>query len=67
MSYICPTCGKQFETDIEVSQHFLKCWKENNPHHKSKSAPRSEDKNIREVNEDITAFFKSFEEGSTNV
>jgi len=60
MKYICPTCEKEFDTEEEVSKHFLKCWKEQNPHHKSKPAPRSEDINTSEVNDDILDFFNSF-------
>ena len=58
--YICPTCGKQFETEDVLAKHFLKCWKEKNPNHKSKPAPRSEDINTRTDNEDILNFFNSF-------
>ena len=58
--YICPTCGKQFETEDVFTKHFLKCWKEKNPNHKSKPAPRSEDINTRTDNEDILNFFNSF-------
>jgi len=66
MKYVCPTCDKEFNTDEEVSKHFLKCWKNNNPYHKSKSAPRSEDINTREINEDIAKFFVSLEEEIEN-
>lgn len=59
MKYICPTCNKEFDTDEEVSKHFLKCWKDNNPHHKSKPAPRSEDINTSEISDDIANFFAS--------
>lgn len=58
--YICPTCGKGFETEEALTKHYLKCWKEKNPNHKSKSAPRSEDINTREVSNDIANFFNSF-------
>jgi hypothetical protein len=59
--YICPTCCKEFEKEEVLVKHFLKCWKEKNPCHKSKSAPRSEDINTREVNEDVMNFFASFQ------
>ena len=55
--YICPTCGKQFENDEVLTKHFLKCWKEKNPTHKSKPAPRSEDINTRTISDDIMNFF----------
>ena len=60
MIYICPTCNKEFNIEEEVIKHFLKCWKEQNPHHKSKPAPRSEDISINEVSDDILNFFNSF-------
>ena len=56
--YICPTCGKQFENDEVLIKHFLKCWKEKNPNHKSKPAPRSADIDTREDNQEILDFFK---------
>ena len=58
--YICPTCGKQFENDEFLTKHFLKCWKEKNPNHKSKPAPRSADIDTREDNQEILDFFNSF-------
>ena len=48
--YICPTCCKEFEKEEVLVKHFLKCWKDKNPNHHSKPAPRSEDINTREVN-----------------
>lgn len=66
MIYICPTCSKEFKTEGEVTAHFLKCWKEQNPHHKSKPAPCSEDITITEVNEDIMAFFDSLKGDDNN-
>ena len=58
--FICPTCGKTFEKEDLLTKHFLKCWKEKNPNHKSKPAPRSEDINTREDNQEILNFFNSF-------
>ena len=58
--FICPICGKQFDTEEVLVKHYLQCWKEHNPNHKSKSAPRSEDVNTREVNSDIIDFFNLF-------
>ena len=58
--YICPTCNKSFEKEEILTKHFLKCWKEQHPYHKSKPAPRSEDINTSKVNEDILNFFNSF-------
>lgn len=61
--YICPTCQKEFSTENEVSKHFLNCWKEKNPNHKSNPAPRSEDVVVRQLDNDIADFFSSFQEG----
>ena len=58
--YICPVCNKEFPTEDIVVKHYLKCWKEKHPHHKSKAAPLSEDRNTREVSADVTNFFNSF-------
>ena len=58
--YICPTCGKQFNEEEILVKHMSKCWREKNPHLRSKPAPRSEDINTREINDDILNFFSSF-------
>lgn len=58
--FICPTCGKQFDTEDALVKHYMRCWKEKNPNHKSKPAPRSEDINTREDNQSILDFFNSF-------
>ena len=58
--YICSVCSCKFESRENLTTHFLKCWKEKNPNHKSKSAPRSEDVNTREDEDDILSFFNSF-------
>lgn len=58
--YICPTCKKGFEKEENLTKHFLSCWKEQHPSHISKSAPRSENIETRQVNEDIINFFNSF-------
>ena len=58
--FVCPTCGKQFDVEDVLVKHYLKCWKEKNPYHQSKSAPRSEDINTREDNQAILDFFNSF-------
>jgi hypothetical protein len=59
--YICPTCSKEFEKEETLVKHFLKCWKEKNPTRQAKSAPRSEDVNTREINDDVANFFNSFQ------
>lgn len=41
--YFCSCCGKPYEKEEKLVQHFSKCWKEKNPCHHSKDAPRSED------------------------
>jgi hypothetical protein len=58
--YMCPTCNKPFDKEENLVKHMSKCWKERNPHLRSKPAPRSEDVNIREVNNEIMSFFNSF-------
>ena len=58
--YICPTCEKQFNTEEILTKHFLKCWKDKNPNHRSKAAPRSEDINTKEITSEISDFFNSF-------
>ena len=58
--YICPTCNKEIEKEDDAVKHFLRCWKEKNPHIKSKPAPCSEDINTREVSDDVMNFFNSF-------
>ena len=58
--FVCPTCGKQFDAEEILVKHYLKCWKEKNPYHQSKSAPRSEDINTREDNQAILDLFNSF-------
>ena len=58
--YICPTCEKQFNTEEILTKHFLKCWKDKNPNHRSKPAPRSEDINTKEITSEISDFFNSF-------
>lgn len=61
--YICPTCNKEFNTESAIQKHFLSCWKEQHPYHKSKSAPHSEDVVTREVNDDVINFFKELNNG----
>lgn len=57
--YICPTCKKEFISEEKIAKHYLKCWKEKNPFHVSKDAPRGEDIETRVVNSDIENFFRS--------
>ena len=59
MIYTCPTCNKEFNTEDKISKHFLQCWKKNNPHHKSKPAPRGEDVVTSKMNSDMEDFFTS--------
>ena len=58
--YICPTCNKPFDKEDVLVKHMSRCWKERNPHLRSNPAPRSEDINTREVNNEIMDFFNSF-------
>ena len=57
--YICPICNRKFKEEEKLVKHFLTCWKEKNPFHTSKEAPRSEDVEIRTINEDVMDFFNS--------
>lgn len=59
--YICPTCFKEFNTEETIQKHFLSCWKEKHPFHKSKSAPRGKDIEVREIDNNVLNFFKSLE------
>ena len=54
----CPVCNKEFPTEEIIKAHFLQCWKEHNPHHKSKPAPRGKDIEERKINKDILDFFQ---------
>lgn len=56
--FVCPTCAVKFKSEEAIQKHFLVCWKEKHPFHKSKSAPRSEDIVTREVSDDVKAFFE---------
>ena len=58
--YICPTCKREFHTEEHLVKHFLICWKDKNPNHRSNPAPRSADINTRQISNDITNFFNSF-------
>jgi hypothetical protein len=58
--YICPTCNKSFISQEKLSKHFLQCWKEANPYHQSKPAPRSQDIETIEITDDVANFFNSF-------
>ena len=58
--YICPVCNKQFREENILVKHYLSCWKKENPHLRSKPAPRSEDINTREVNKEVEDFFNLF-------
>lgn len=55
--YICPICGREFVAECYVAKHLLECWKEENPFHKSKAAPRSADIETKNINDDIKSFF----------
>ena len=61
--YICPICKCEFEDEKEsrMSIHFLKCWKENNPNHKTNSIEPSETIETRKENKDITDFFTNLQ------
>lgn len=64
--YICPVCKCEFEDEKEsrMARHFLRCWKENNPNHKSNTIEPSETIETREVNNNVMNFFKDLQEGT---
>lgn len=62
MTYICPTCKEEFNSEELLVKHFLKCWSSKNPQHKSKPAPRSKDVVTTSINSDVTNFFSSLKE-----
>ena len=37
--YICPECKREFGSEEGIKKHFLACWREQHPGHKSKDAP----------------------------
>lgn len=55
--YICPTCNRGFKNEESVQKHFLSCWKEQHPGHKSKPAPRSEDIETKQIDSGVLDFF----------
>ena len=58
--YVCPICKREYDNEDAVVKCYMKCWRESNTQHHSKSAPKSEDITTREVSADIEAFFNSF-------
>lgn len=60
--YICPTCNREFIEEDKLTKHFLSCWKQKNPNHKPKPAPRSEDIVTRKADADVFSFFNAFQE-----
>ena len=58
--YICPVCGALHKEEQSLVKHISRCWKERNPHLRSKPAPRSEDINTREISSEMEDFFNSF-------
>lgn len=62
--FICPVCKREYKTDTAVAKCFLQCWKEQNPNHKSKEAPHSDDIIVRQVSSEIENFFTQFERKS---
>lgn len=58
--FFCPTCQKEFMEEEKLVKHMSKCWREKNPSHKSKPAPRGEDCVTRKMSNDAQDFFNSF-------
>ena len=65
--YICPTCNRKFEQADDVAKHSLSCWREHNPNHQSKPAPRSQDITKRKINNELMNFFAELQKESTYV
>ena len=59
--YICPTCQKNFIKAEDIASHSLKCWREHNPNHKSKSAPHSDDIIKKQIDTSILNFFEGLQ------
>lgn len=57
--YFCRLCFKKFHTEEELVKHFMSCWKQKNPSHKSTEAKRSEEVETRKINSDMENFFNS--------
>ena len=55
--FICPVCKTQYKTEEAVAKCFLRCWKQQNPNHKSNEAPHSDDVVVRRVNTEMEDFF----------
>lgn len=58
--YICPECNREFGSEEGIRKHFLACWREQHPGHKSNAAPRSDDIIIRSEEEEVINFFRRF-------
>lgn len=62
--YVCPTCNRNFESKDIIAKHSLKCWREHNPYHQSKPAPRSEDIEEKNISDEMLNFFASLQKTS---
>ena len=60
--YYCPICKTEYGKEESVAKCLLRCWKKQNPNHKSNEAPHSEDLETRTCSSDIENFFLAFEE-----
>ena len=56
--FICPVCSKKFKEKEALVKHYLICWREHNPNHKPKDAPKSQDVEIRHMTDDTLSFFE---------
>ena len=63
--YVCPTCGRAYKSEEAVAKCMLACWRKEHPYYQSKPAPRGEDVNTREINNDIMNFFSSLQKENT--
>lgn len=59
--YLCPECKREFNSEEGIRKHFLTCWREQHPGHKSNAAPRSEDIVTRQADNDVFNFFRGLQ------
>lgn len=59
--YICPECKREFNSEDGIRKHFLACWREQHPGHRSNAAPRSEDIITRQADNDVFNFFRGLQ------
>jgi len=61
--FVCLTCGQEFKAEESMQKHFLACWKEQHPYHKSKPMKDSPSISARKMNDDMKKFFERLNNG----